>query len=172
MVVETDGFLEIRLPLGKIVVGQQARVRRAAGVFDRVGRDEVNDALGDLALVEGVARGLDAGHAPAPGSRLLGAAKDAQSLGPGGIAKQIADLGRLSRRQVDLAGAGVKLGVLGFVAGQAVAEARVDGKAVLSELDGGLHDLGEAQGSKAGQGRGPRSDHGGHAGRQIAVAGN
>ena len=74
VVVQADRLLEVRLPFGEVFIGQQARVGRSAGVFNRIGGDEIDDALGDLALVERVARGLDPGHASTSSSRLLGAA--------------------------------------------------------------------------------------------------
>ena len=144
-------------------------MRLARRVLDgRVG-DEVEDALRYLTLVEGVPRRLDSGDAALPLGGIFRATHDPQHLGIIGIAYQIADLGYLTVRIIDLAGRRIELRELSDAPGEAAPESLVVREPVLRQVDAGRENLGEALGTPARDGLGPRADDRGHRDGQVPV---
>ena len=170
-VVDADRLVEARLPGRHVVEGQEPGVLAAAGVGDGI-LDEGDDGLGDLAAVEQVGRGLDAGH-PALGAPLLvGAAHLLENLRPVRVAQQLTGCRRGPTGQVDPARGRVLVAVLGGVVAQRRGQLRVHGEAVLRQVDGRLEDLREPEPAEAGHRERPGADHRGHAGRQVPVPGH
>ena len=107
VVFEGYGLLDGCVPLGEVFGGQHALVRHAARVLDGVVVDELDDRLGDRALVVFVAGGFDAGDASLALRLLLGGAEGAQHRAEVWVADKLACLGRAAVAEVYLAGCGV-----------------------------------------------------------------
>ena len=92
-IVQGHRILYGGMPLRHVFVREQPCVGGAAGVFDRVVGDEINDTLRDFALVEDIARRLDAGDTPLVLSCCLRLAHQLQRVRPVWVAKDLADFG-------------------------------------------------------------------------------
>src|SRR5262245_56656645 len=114
----------------------------------------IANACRDLTLVEGRMSGSQACSAPLRRCRPLGIDHVLQRASKVGLAKDLARAWRGAARKKDLRITG-KAPVLGFIAGEGVAKARVGGKAVTGQADSGLGNVSETHAAVALERRDP-----------------
>ncbi len=170
--VVAEGVRHRRLELAPVVVQILDREQAAVGL--RMG----GDPLGDLAAVEGVARGLQAVAPAVPARRVLGGDQEAEGAREIGIGDERADVGKRAARQVDRRrgrprrpkelGAAGEREVAEQMGGGRAAERRVHREPTLGELQRRGGDLAEVQGPGARERREERVRCRGWSGRQHA----
>ena len=135
------------------------------GEVAALGLLEGDDLAGDVALIEGVVRGLQPGFAATGGAGLVGHVL--QGVGEVGLLEVVADLGDLVAGEED-GGVLRPAAVGGLLAGDRELEEGVHREALAGEADGVGGDLGEAHGPVALQRGDPGVGGGGDDGAQDA----
>ena len=124
----------------------------AASVLDGVLGDELDDALGNGTLIEGIPGGLDAGHPALVSVLFVCVTHRLQSVREIRIAQHLAQLGWATIGVVDRTGGRVERGKLTKVRPQAVVQTLIDRKPLCGQLDGWLNLFGEGFASEIAQG--------------------